>query len=352
MLNSKIAHFPPKDPPAIYVPVGLILPYSSSGAVPSGWASWILGANKNIVGAGNTFAVGATGGSNALTSYSDLGGGHLGADFVGDNDANNSGGKFRLDSTAGAHQHTWSVSYQPPAVKQPFIKATASGMAVLPPNVNAWSVDGLVKQKLSNHHATGELSHCGAAGSYGSIGSNTITGAVSNSLGTHAHGTEDSGDGSGKDCGVNTGAHTHTVDIIMSQNLWRVCMAQWYHATRYVQFKNWGPNPIGMYESLTPPAGWYLCDGNNGTPNLTDCFVRNSAYNDPQIGNQIGTGQVTATTAAAIAHGTHNHRGLNECDDGSSWYYHLTGTAPSHAAMLHTQSWLPPYYALAFIMKG
>ena len=349
MLNSKIAHYSPKEPASIIIPVGLILPFSSSGAVPIGWAAWSLAANRNILGAGSTWAVGAVGGTTAITSYLLNSGGHQGSDFPGDNDANNDGGKFRNDSFAGNHQHSFATNYQPPAIRQPFIKAVTPGMGVIPPRVNAWSVDGLAKTGLSNNHATGELQH---NGSYGSIGSATVTGVVSNSLGTHAHGIEDSGSGSGKDCGTNVGAHTHTQTLLYNMNLWRVRMAQWQHATSILPFYKWGPNPIGMWESLTPPAGWYLCDGTNGTPYLLDCFVQNSAYNDAQIGTVLGNGAITVTTAGTVAHGTHSHRGLNDCDDGSSWYYHLTGTAPAHAAMNHAQTWLPPYYALAFIMKG
>ena len=55
--------------------------------------------------------------------------------------------------------------------------------------------------------------------------------------------------------------------------------------------------------SLSVPAGWALCDGTNGTPNLRGRFIVSSggAYTDAQTGGQ---NNITATAAAA---GNHSH---------------------------------------------
>lgn len=49
------------------------------------------------------------------------------------------------------------------------------------------------------------------------------------------------------------------------------------------------------------PSGWYLCDGTNGTPNLTDRFVigAGSSYS---VGSTGGVGSVTLTTNNLPAH--------------------------------------------------
>lgn len=94
------------------------------------------------------------------------------------------------------------------------------------------------------------------------------------------------------------------------------------------------------------PATWYLCDGNNGTPNLTNRFVY-GASDGSAAGNASpgSTGGLTpanndssVTTASSVV------TGGNTEQDGND------GTAMPQ--MNHTHNVMPPYYALAFIMKG
>lgn len=58
------------------------------------------------------------------------------------------------------------------------------------------------------------------------------------------------------------------------------------------------------------PAGWYVCDGNNGTPNLQDKFIK-IANDTSEIGN---TGGSNTHSHSSISHthtatGTHTHTG-------------------------------------------
>lgn len=127
------------------------------------------------------------------------------------------------------------------------------------------------------------------------------------------------------------------------------------------------------------PEGWALCDGSNGTPNLKDRFV---------IG--AGAGYVVGATGGEATHiltsnempvHTHSDRGHAHADaghahaytvwgidgaagpgggDGSAYGFN-TGTGyaniqTGYAALNNTGSGLahnnlPPYYALAYIMK-
>ncbi len=98
------------------------------------------------------------------------------------------------------------------------------------------------------------------------------------------------------------------------------------------------------------PAGWVICDGANGTPDLTDKFVIHADA------DAAGTHDVGDTGGSHTHTHTQNHL--------HSW----TGVTPAHAsgcgcgvaaanttnaatgngsATTHT----PPYYALAYIMK-
>src|SRR6476646_7785896 len=65
----------------------------------------------------------------------------------------------------------------------------------------------------------------------------------------------------------------------------------------------------------TVPAGWHLCDGTNGTPNLSGRFILHadgSAFAPTQTG---GAGAVTATTSTIAGH---SHGGLTGAAGGAT----------------------------------
>ena len=136
------------------------------------------------------------------------------------------------------------------------------------------------------------------------------------------------------------------------------------------------------------PSGWYLCDGTNGTPNLTGRFVVHAdadsggTYN---VGDTGGANSVTLTTSQIPSHahtGTTNSAGAHthnidtitrtefDTNGGGNAYGQDTpsGTGPdltTNSAGSHTHSFTtnstggggshenrPPYYALAYIMKA
>ena len=114
------------------------------------------------------------------------------------------------------------------------------------------------------------------------------------------------------------------------------------------------------------PSGWALCDGTNGTPDLRDKFIVGARQDDGGIaktnvsGGLLQTGGEayhTLTTAEIPAH-THQLYGDRRHYDGSAQGavgYH-GGIQPGYAdttsvggGKAHNN--LPPYYALAYIMK-
>ena len=133
------------------------------------------------------------------------------------------------------------------------------------------------------------------------------------------------------------------------------------------------------------PSGWYLCDGNNGTPNLQDRFIvgAGSAYSVAGTGGSADAIAVSHThsfSATTGAGGSHTHTIADvayfniSLDDrqGGVLPPHWSGiggstfsgisTAPDHTHSVSgttgstgssgTNANLPPYYALAFIMKA
>lgn len=94
------------------------------------------------------------------------------------------------------------------------------------------------------------------------------------------------------------------------------------------------------------PNGWILCDGNNGSPDLRNRFI-------------VGAGDTydPDDTGGAVDH-THTFTGDGHAHDiaagvgmqgGANWD---DLTAPAQAVgTTDVGGSLPPYYALAFIMK-
>lgn len=95
---------------------------------------------------------------------------------------------------------------------------------------------------------------------------------------------------------------------------------------------------------LAIPAGWHLCDGSAGTPDLTDRFL-------PSSGSTFAvneTGGATNHTHALVA-GTHGHEAQAGSDltlgtgtSGTSDQVVITGTTDQ-------ASIIPRFYALAYI---
>jgi hypothetical protein len=95
------------------------------------------------------------------------------------------------------------------------------------------------------------------------------------------------------------------------------------------------------------PAGWFLCDGNNGTPDLRARFVFGAG------------GAVPVGTIGGVSQ--HNHPFT------SNTHYHIFPTGPDMAVgavyndntdatvvtgTTNNTAAIPPFYALAFIMKS
>ena len=133
------------------------------------------------------------------------------------------------------------------------------------------------------------------------------------------------------------------------------------------------------------PTGWQLCDGTNGTPDLRDRFIVGARTDDGGVAKTIVSGVLTQVGGAAnhdhggssgIA-GMHSHSfsGSTGSDTsgtyrawnagpGTSGYngdasrgYHthsysgVTDSGGVHSHSISSASNLPPYYALAFIMR-
>ena len=124
---------------------------------------------------------------------------------------------------------------------------------------------------------------------------------------------------------------------------------------------------IMMFTGTTAPSGWVFCDGNNQTPDLRDKFIVGADPNssdDTYPGLEIGqTGG--SPNAVLIAH-SHSYRrtaaqeGVQTDNDDylredtetiQTGITGINADGESDAEQTGTNANLPPYYALAFIMK-
>lgn len=142
------------------------------------------------------------------------------------------------------------------------------------------------------------------------------------------------------------------------------------------------------------PAGWALCDGANGTPDLRNRFIVGASADNTGVSNTTITGSNTKTggskDSTVVAHthtanhshtgstnstGAHTHtQNVGTAQSGTGLAYNNgSGSSPqqtsssgahshtvtvdsasvttSSAGSSGTNANLPPYYALAYIMK-
>ena len=139
-----------------------------------------------------------------------------------------------------------------------------------------------------------------------------------------------------------------------------------------------GKRPIPRGTTV-PDEGWSLCDGSNDTPDLRDRMIigAGTTYaSGSKGGNSMHSHSLSGTVGATTLDGNtlpyHSHEGAirhgNSWDESSGWYSghpnfvhpglsatgYAGGSQPhthSLSASTGTDSSLPPYYALAYIMK-
>lgn len=136
--------------------------------------------------------------------------------------------------------------------------------------------------------------------------------------------------------------------------------------------------PIGgiiMWTGTTAPNGWSLCDGTNGTPNLSGKFILGYESGTNNLNDVGGSSSVTLSVDEIPAHSHnvtdpgHNHQVelktesmQNVGGEGESVLRdrkssnkdtktNLTGITLQETGGSGSHENMPPYYVLAYIMK-
>jgi hypothetical protein len=213
---------------------------------------------------------------------------------------------------------------------------------------------------------------------------------TTNTTGSHHHGgvrrtIGDEGD-DGDWCNFG-GSHYHSAKLEASidQRYTYLKMALWKSASTEIDAV---PGIIALWEGVTPPEGWAICNGSNGTPDLRNKFViiSNSSTGGSTGGNNTISLRTYTTSTA------YHYHPRSRTDDGASTYCcsiyqseevnephvssgndeftrdwggdscyawckssyllkHLNNVGHTHNSGTITKSHMPRYYALTFIMK-
>lgn len=330
-----------KDYRIANIPAGLIVPYNGTTA-PDGWTLFTSADGRFLIGAGNTYAVGASGGSLSVTTGgSNNQGAHDGTGSAAGKDDPTT--TYRGTNTAGSHLHILTYNYTPPYYGLRLIKANTD-LYKLPAKTVMFS-DATLGALTRFSSGDGKLFSPRSAA--GSGGTNTIAGFVSSDSGNHAHGTSGgyTAPGSGLYGVTQQGVHTHpNANFTITPNLYRVLLSAWTDVSSAFNLQS------GMYafwQSTTPPAGWYLCNGSNGTLDLRDYFVEFTDEEDD--GTRTGNGTITVPdiTLSSVSN-SHKHYGTGDTYSKPSYHGTYSNTH-SHTIPGATPTFLPPYYALAII---
>jgi len=104
------------------------------------------------------------------------------------------------------------------------------------------------------------------------------------------------------------------------------------------------------------PAGWFFCDGDNGTPDLRDRFIVGAKQDDGGVAKTNLTGALTksgnSNVAAHVHADTYGYASGPAVADGVSGVPHRSVTTKDSGSYGSGTETYPKYYALAYIMKA
>ncbi len=119
---------------------------------------------------------------------------------------------------------------------------------------------------------------------------------------------------------------------------------------------------LAWWNKAEIPTGWLLCDGDNGTPDLREKFVR-CAYSDitRPPGDTGGEKHTHGISDASHSHSTGNHSHTHNTEPGSDWqsgsthgaatiaHNHGASSTEEHGHTVSEEDTLPRYIELVII---
>ena len=361
------AHYPDEIPlpeDVGTVPVGAIVPLSGD-AIPSGWAAYTAADGKYIVGAGDTYAVGDTGGSLTATGWSgstdsrDMhanGGGFTRFEIKqGATDINAGVGVYGDGSPNTTHSHTFSIGTLTPDLprrENRLIIKTGSADTNFPAAAQVFGLPNLLLAGLTrvvtsaNRLLVAESANANAGAATLSLSGTTGSGGTNHDHRTVSAVRDDDLGPSAMIYGYNTavGSHTHTFSLTLNRNIKKKALALYGSDGDFAVIPGMIVLWSGSLGSL--PADWVLCDGAGSTPDMRDYFIEIA----PEGGEGVSSGDNTLTVNGSTSSHAHNHRGSGSLQGLRTFAALHSDNGTHNHTISATRDWVPPYYALAAIM--
>lgn len=329
------------------IPAGLIVPWTGLASnIPEGWNPYTLPGVRAIK---HGPVAGQQGGTTTLNGTSVNTGGHVwgtgGA--VGSKDFPESGStawNARGMSNIGAHAHSLQFTFVPLRRLQVLMQAVEAQKEF---PVNTGLLSEIAVAGASDITPTGRLL-CGQTADASSNPAQQLS--VSwGAAGVHRHrqGTGAAIDQPGTpplNDTVDNGQHTHTSSPSVGNDQMRKF---WLGLWQAVEPLIPADGMYGLWEGSEPPDNWNICDGSNGTPDLTDYFI---GFDAAQAGNQTGNGTISLNCGASNGQPVHGHRSGTSVNSPSYNAPHTNDSnGYSHGSNATSGSFEPLFYTLIVV---
>lgn len=356
------AIFIPED--AGVVPVGLIMPLAGD-TIPSGWQSYTAANGKFLMGAGDAYASGDTGGSSTFAGWSGnttTNSSHSGSYTNFLIDTRPSGAEpFQFRSSPQDpntdHNHSYSTGTITPNLYRREVrlaKKITSTESTFPKEVTPLGLPGLLATGMSRLTSeAGRLLMAEVAANNAGVAAKFLSLTSGNTDDGHEH--RDALSPAGLSDLINTttysalsggGSHNHTYNLQLNRDPIR-CRVAMYAGTQGMPVL---PGMIGFWDEVTDgaiPSGWIICDGTNGTPPIQNRLIEIAAE-----GNEGTTaGDNTLSVSGNGSTVSHQHRGSGSTGTKSGTQSIAHSNTHSHThTITRSDTWTPPYFALSAIM--
>lgn len=336
----------------ILIPAYGIFVFNSATAAPDGTVNYTAPGARSIMATTNDAAIGTTGGSNSTggsTSTSGLHGTVYGADngctMYGYPGHGNPTMRSESRASEGAHSHSWSASYTPSKNNARLVQAqedltTIPNKAVL---FSASALNFMAGFSLFTGY-TGLLTESPGVACFNSGAS--VSGGIASASDSHNHVTGVEGGlyeiyQAHQTINNGGGSHSHSWAPVASFSPVKAILQAW-EASEELR-KSVG-QPIIMYDQAGVPDKWLLCDGTNGTPDLSDCFIGfGSSY-------AAKSGSNTLTLSGDTSSQSHSHSYNTSAGNVACTVVGHTGLETHSHSAGAVVGFIPPWFKLKFIM--
>jgi hypothetical protein len=362
------AHYPdvieiPAD--AGVVPVNLIMPLQAN-TVPSGWVEETPANGRFIIGAGDLYASGDTGGSE---THAGLSGNTESVDSHGGSPSyttfrattNPSGSDlfvFRYLSASPpdlTHPHTYDTGTITPDLYRRGVKLarkTGATSTTIPPECTPLGLPGLLAAGMTRVTSeAGRLLVAAAAVHNAGVASKHISFATGDFDDTHKHWSTVGGRNDfttsdtvyQKEEGGGLHHHDNTLELNRNPKRTRVAM---YSSTQEMPVL---PGFIGFWDEVTYgpiPAGWVLCDGSGATHDVVNRLIEIAA--EGLEGTKVGDNTISIDGYGSYVE--HDHDGPSSVSSAFKVLLNHGNKIKHRHRITNSDTWQPPFFGYSVIM--